>query len=221
MGRVVPAVLVCLLATIACRDRNHEPTLEQRRHPALVVSCVPAGVNVSCAAYVTDTPTFGTSTYVTSLAVWIASDSSVGGFVAPGSFAPTRRGEVGLTARYHELEEPSPHWFLVDPSSEARWLYELWGHVTDRETGVRLPGAEVRVLDGHARGAHATTNSNGYYVIEKILVGETFSAQASKDGYESLTQTYRVDPPVVPAGSPSNPNYLEFRLQRTAQAAPP
>jgi hypothetical protein len=154
------------------------------------------------------------------LAVWIASDTSVGRFVAPGVFAPNRRGEVGLTARYRDFEEDSFHWFLVDPSTEATWLYELWGHVTDRETGVRLPGAEVRVLDGHARDAHAITNSNGYYVIEKILVGETFSARASKDGYESLTQTYRVD-----LGSPwdarANSPYLEFRLHRIAQASSP
>jgi len=208
-------LLACATAAVACRE-NNEPSLEQRRHPVLVMTCQPAGAKVACTARVTDTPSWGTDLEVTSLAVWIASDTSVGRFVAPGVFAPDRRGEVGLSVRYREMEVYDPAWFLVDPAVEARWLYWLWGPVTDDASGVKLAGADVLILDGYARGAHCMTNENGYYRIDKLLTGETFTARASKDGYESLTKSYRVDPPV---GLDSNPNYLEFRLHRIAQTS--
>jgi hypothetical protein len=218
MAKVVPVVLMCLLATVACRDRTNEPTLEQRRHPVLLMTCDPAGANVACSARVTDTPSWGTDLEVTSLAVWMASDTSVGRFVAPGVFTPDRRGEVGLSVRYRDLEVDEPQWFLVDPASAARWLYWLYGPVADDASGVKLTGADVLILDGYARGTHSTTNENGYYRIDRLLTGEVFSARASKDGYESLTKSYRVDPP---RGLDSNTNYLEFRLHRSAQASPP
>jgi len=70
----------------------------------------------------------------------------------------------------------------------------------------------VRILDGYAAGKSAITNENGAYRIEPLLPGETFTATASKEGYQSVTTTYRVDSPIGPAGL--NPPFLDFKLSR-------
>ena len=82
----------------------------------------------------------------------------------------------------------------------------------DAASGAKIPGATVRILDGYAAGKSAITNENGVYRIEPLLTGETFTATATKEGYQPVTTTYRVDSPIGPAGL--NPPFLDFKLSR-------
>lgn len=56
------------------------------------------------------------------------------------------------------------------------------------------------MLDGYRRGANCRTNTIGYCSIDRVLTGETFTASVSKEGYLTAAVTYRVNPPVGPAG---------------------
>ena len=190
----------------ACNDGPISP---DRGFSHLLMSCTPAGANVSCTATLYEVPAFGDVRDVTAEATWFVSDPSLGGFSRPGLFTPVGNGEVGLWARYEKWQPPDQFWFLVGPSTAARWLYFLSGSVDDAETHEHLVGAEVRILDGYAAGAVVTTNQSGYYTIDRVLTGEDFTVVASKDGYSPQTQSYRVDPPNGPNG---NPPFLNFQL---------
>ncbi len=209
------SALVVVVAAVACGDG---PTAPTRRNPSLSVTCMPSGSDVVCTATLFDVPAAGSVRDVTRTAVWMATDPSVGSFSAPGVFTPSRRGEVGLWARYDEVVAELQSWFLVDPGAPARRLYWLAGVVTDAATGAPIDGAEVRMLDGYAAGAVATTNGNGHYQIDNVLTGETFTVRASKDGFLPSTQSYRVDSPVGPSG---NPPFLDFALQPVLPSARP
>ena len=204
-------LLACLGALAGCDEL---PTGPDHRNPRLVFSCAPSASNVLCTATLYDVPDFGSTRNVTSVASWLVSDPSLGMFAEPGLFTPRRSGEVGLSVRYDRWESAETRWFLVDPGGPARWLYWLAGLVKDAATGGPIAGAEVRILDGRSRDARALTNSNGAYQIERILVGEVFSVMASKEGYGPVTKSYRLDPPVVPVGEPSNSPFLDFHLTR-------
>ncbi|MEA2692200.1 MAG: CarboxypepD reg-like domain [Acidobacteriota bacterium] len=200
---------VCLLAvTAGCRNSPSEP--ERLRQPSLTVTCLPAGVRVSCtASYL---PSVGSLRDVTSQSTWRASDPTLGSFLQPGIFTPARRGEVELSARYNGLEDRVVSKFLVDPRQTGTRLYFLSGMVRDDVSNEDLAGATVEILNGYARGAQSLTNRFGAYQFDTILTGETFSVRASKTGYVPSTLTYRVDSPVGPAGG--NPPFLDFRLRR-------
>ena len=213
-----PVPILAALALVAAASCSDGPTAPTRRNPSLSVTCVPAGTEVSCTATLYDVPAAGSVRDVTQTAVWMATDPSVGSFSAPGVFTPSRRGEVGLWARHDDVVAELQSWFLVDPGAPARRLYWLAGVVTEAATGTPIDGALVRMLDGYAAGAVATTNSNGHYQIDNVLTGETFSVRASKDGFLPSTQSYRVDSPVGPSG---NPPFLDFTLQPAPASARP
>jgi len=206
---VAAVVLIALLA--GCRDSPTEP-----EHPAplpeLHFYCLPLGVRITCTAYVSDVPGRG-QVDVTPTATWLVSDPSLGGFLEPGIFTPQGRGEVEISARYEALTARLTSWFLVDPLQPAQRLYFVSGLVRDDATNATLSGATVEILDGYARGSQAITNEFGHYRIDRILTGETFSARASKTGYEPTTLSYRVDSPVGPGGG--NSPFLDFRLRRS------
>lgn len=206
-GRTAVLLLALLPVIGACED---SPVLPDRSFSQLVVTCTPAGADVSCTAVVHGDPVLGTTGDVTAEATWSVSDPAIGGFVRPGLFTPTGDGEVGLSVSYSHLSSSEELWFLVGPGRTARWLYFLSGEVVDAGTGEALPGADVTVLDGYAAGTAATTNQFGVYQIDRILTEEAFSVVASREGYSDHEQTYRVDPPVGPNG---NPPFLDFRLQ--------
>ncbi|HEV7515103.1 MAG TPA: hypothetical protein VGR07_02265 [Thermoanaerobaculia bacterium] len=205
------AVAVCLIAvSTGCRDSPTEP--DRRQAPSLAVTCLPTGVRVACTATLYGLPSNSSVRNVTSLATWRASDPTLGNFLEPGIFTPARRGEVELVARYNGFEDRVTSRFLVDPRQTAQRLYFLSGIVRDDESNQEVSGVMVEVLDGYARGERSITNQFGAYQFDKILTGETFSIRASKSGYTPLTLTYRVDPPVGPAGG--NPPFLDFPLRR-------
>jgi hypothetical protein len=206
------ALAILLLAALAGCNKG-SPSEPEHKYPALLMTCSPEGVRVSCIARLYDVPDFGSVRDVTSQATWLVSDPALGSFLQPGIFTPRQRGEVGLSARYEMWTSNVTSRFLVDPSQPAQWLYYLYGYVRDDASNAYIPGATVEMLDGYARGARSVTDELGNYKIDDILTGETFHVKASKPGYLSLTLTYRVDPPVGPAGG--NSPFLEFRLHRT------
>ena len=182
----LPAIIASVLLISACNS----PTEPTHGMPLLSVGCGPSGATVVCRA---DAYNIGNvvSGTVTAGATWLSSGAS-GSFPQPGVFVPTSSGEVTIWARY-EWAESAPSMFLVDPNAPARRLSFVGGNVTDAATNQVLAGATVRVLDGYAAGKTSTTNSLGYYSIKPILTGETFTIEASKEGYVPVTLTYRVD----------------------------
>jgi hypothetical protein len=100
----------------------------------------------------------------------------------------------------------------VDPAQTARRVYFLAGIVKDESSGAVLAGATVEILDGYARGARSVTNEFGSYRIDGVLTEETFQVRASLSGYAPSTLSYRVDPPIGPAGG--NPPFLDFLLRK-------
>jgi Carboxypeptidase regulatory-like domain len=207
----VVAVVVLMAVLAGCRDSPTEPE-HPPPLPELHFYCLPLGVRVTCTAYLSNVPDRG-QVDVTRTATWLVSDPTVGGFLEPGIFTPQRRGEVEISARYEALTARVTSWFLVDPLQPAQRLYFVAGLVRDDATNARLSGATVEILDGYARGSRSVTNEAGYYRIDRILTGETFSARASNTGYEPTTLSYRVDSPVGPGGG--NSPFLDFRLRRS------
>jgi len=201
-------VVVSCGAMTAC---ERVPIGPDHRNPILLLSCTPTGSNVECSATLYDVPSFGSMRDVTTEATWTVSDPSLGGFAMPGLFTPIAAGEVRLGARFEEWasREDEDPWFLVGPGTDARWLYFLAGVVYDASTNEGLAEVEVRMLDGYAEGALSTTGPNGHYQFDRVLTGEVFTVEASKEGYSSETQPYRVDPPNGPIG---NSPFLDFHL---------
>jgi hypothetical protein len=197
---------VFLMAGLAgCKD---SPTDVHSNPPALHAAWVPLGAQVSCTA------TFFNGNRlrdVTSQATWLVSNPALGSFTT-GVFTPRQRGEVVLSVRYLEFVDPLESRFLVDPAQPARRVYFLSGVVKDESSGAALAGATIEILDGYARGARSVTNEFGAYQINGILTEETFRIRASLPGYATSTISYRVDPPIGPAGG--NPPFLDFRLRK-------
>jgi hypothetical protein len=201
------ATEVFLMATLAgCKD---SPTEIEHRGPAFLHAlCVPLGESIACTATFFD----GNRTRdVTSQAAWRVSDPALGSF-ASGIFTPRQRGEVVLSVRYLEFVDPLESRFLVAPAQPARRVYFLSGVVKDESSGAVLAGATVEILDGYTRGTGSVTNELGAYQIDGILTEETFRVRASLPGYAPSTLSYRVDPPIGPAGG--NPPFLDFRLRK-------
>ncbi|HKR63705.1 MAG TPA: carboxypeptidase-like regulatory domain-containing protein [Thermoanaerobaculia bacterium] len=203
--RLLPVPLILLLL-VACKGSPTEP----HGMAQINMLCLPAGTNVQCTA---STYNFDgvASQDVTNKATWLVTNP-IGTFTASGLFVPSGSGEVSIWVRYKTLEYNLKSSFLVGPGQPARWLYYVSGTVTDAATGERLEGVTVQMLDGYAVGKSSVTGANGVYRIEPVLTGETFTIVASKPGYASMTKTYRVDPPVGPAGS--NSPFLNFALGR-------
>jgi hypothetical protein len=195
-----------MAALAGCKDSPTESS--HSNPPALHAACVPLGPRVVCTAAFSDNAGLRD---VTSQATWLVSDPALGSFTS-GIFTPRQRGEVVLSVRYLEFVDPLESRFLVDPAQPARRVYFLSGIVKDESSDVVLAGATVEILDGYARGARSVTNEFGAYQIKGILTEETFRVRASIAGYAPSTISYRVDPPIGPAGG--NPPFLDFRLRK-------
>jgi hypothetical protein len=198
--------LLGLLLLINC---NGSPTEPIRGPSSVSMSCVPEGTNVRCAAsaYNIDIA----SRDVTATGEWLFTGVA-GAFAEPGLFVPASHGEVTIWVRYRGHDTATKSTFLVGPNEPAQRLYWVAGLVIDAASGERISGATVYILDGYAAGKSAMTNENGSYRIEPVLTGEVFTATASKGGYQTVSQTYRVDSPIGPAGL--NPPFLDFKLSR-------
>jgi hypothetical protein len=83
--------LLSVVASISCRDSRAHVTDPYR---SLAIICEPAGVNVSCKAFLGGLG----AREVTSEAGWYLSGPPIGGFAQPGLFVPVGTGEVGLRA---------------------------------------------------------------------------------------------------------------------------
>ena len=197
---------IFLMAALAgCKD---SPTDIHSNPPSLRAACVPLGARVSCTATFFDGDRLRE---VTSQATWLVSNPALGSFTT-GIFTPRQRGEVVLSVRYLEFADPLESRFLVDPAQPARRVYFLSGIVKDESSGAVLAGTTVEILEGYAGGARSITNEFGAYQIQGILTEETFRVRASISGYAPSTVSYRVDPPIGPAGG--NPPFLDFRLRK-------
>lgn len=73
---------------------------------------------------------------------------------------------------------------VADPPVEERG--RLVGHVRTLE-GQPLAGATVAALEGPSAGARATTNGDGYYVIENLLPGG-YLFEATKEGWQAARE---------------------------------
>ena len=200
------AIGIFLITALAgCKD---SPTDIHSDPPSLRAACVPLGERIACTATFFDGNRLRE---VTSQATWLVSDPALGSFTS-GIFIPRQRGEVVLSVRYLEFVDRLESRFLVDPAQPARRVYFLSGIVKDESSGAVLAGATVEILDGYARGARSVSNEFGHYQINGILTEETFRVRASITGYAPSTVSYRVDPPIGPAGG--NPPFLDFRLRK-------
>jgi hypothetical protein len=208
MLRRVLLVIALGAAMLGCSETPTSPSPERYRIPRLQAACVPAAILVRCTATLYDVPRWGDSADVTSQSIWLLSDPTLG-TIDRGIFTPTRRGEVSITARYQQWEDPLASSFLVDPDQPAQRLNWVSGIVRDDASSSPIQGARVEIVRGYNEGASAITNQFGHYRIEPILTAVSFSISASKDGYLPSTTVYRVDSPI---GPPGNPPFLDFRL---------
>src|SRR5262249_25950100 len=116
---------------------------------------------------------------------------------------------IDITATAGDLQRT---WsWLVDPQQAPQILYFLSGLVRENDgTDTRIPGATIEILDGYNAGRTSVpSNEFGYYQIERVLVGVTFTVRASKPGYLPSTTTFRLGGP----NSVESP-FLPFRLSR-------
>ena len=212
-GAAAVAVGICLGVTLsACRDNPTGPSPERYRQPRVSLLCQPNGPNVACTATLLDVPLFRDSRDVTQAATWTVDPADIGGFSHPGLLTPARSGEAEIHARSQGLDASVVPRFLGGPGRDARWLYFFSPSVRERDTGAAVSGAHVEMLGGYRSGAACATSASGTCTIDRVLTGESFTARVTKSGYQSVTVTYRVDPPVGPAGNPPSMTVMLSRV---------
>ncbi len=173
--------------------------------------CQPSNQAVSCTATLFDVPAYGDNRAVTASAAWSVVPSDVGAFREPGLLVPLRPGEAEINARSEGLEAGYPPRFLIGPDQAARWLHFFAPTVREQDNTTAITGALVQVLDGYRAGSTCLTIGAGTCTVDRVLTGEPFTSRISKNGYQTATVSYRVDPPV---GINGNPPFLVVILSR-------
>lgn len=209
-----PTLLLLTLAAVLGACNGDSPTDVHSSPASLGTLCLTAGTQVSCTASFFSGGTLGRQADVTADATWMASDPAAGVFVRPGVFSPSKHGEVAISASYRGVQTHVPSRFLVDPLQTPRRLETLSGSIVDDLSNEPIAGATVEILSGYSQGVRVTTNQYGFYLVDTMLAGETFTARAESPGYAPITTSYRVDSSVLLPGDPSNPPYLPFRLHK-------
>lgn len=206
-------VAACGMTLLACGANPAGPSPDRYRLPRLNLYCQPGGERVTCSATLLDVPSYRDSVVVTATAEWIVAPSDVGAFIEPGVLSPRRVGEAEIAARSAGVDVGHQPRFLIGPGQPARWMHVFTPIVRERESNTLIDGAVVQMLDGYRSGATCMTTSSGTCTIDRVLTGETFTARISKAGFQTVTISYWVDPPVGPAGNPSSLVVVLTRLQ--------
>ena len=174
--------LVTLLG--ACNASPTEPTETAEpsaAHGAFIeasIYCEPTGVDLKCDFWV-----FGGGGKLTNSAAWSLSDESIAKVSTEGKVTTLRLGEVDITAAY---ESRSATWQArLDPSMAPSQLLPLSGEVEDRQTNEAIEGVVVEISQGYGKGRRAVSDATGYYRIDRVLLEETRSMRAFKQGYSS------------------------------------
>ena len=195
------------------------PTRPDLFAPPVQIRC---GVNpiLACTATVFDEGD------VTATAVWSAADSvsAVGDqpvratdavvFRLPGVPTVTAPHQFYVRADYDNSHGHSSdiatHSYALTPDGMVTPLAYVSGTVRSPATGP-LAGATIEIVSGEGFGKTAITIDNGFYLIEFLRLGRSFSLRASKTGYTSQTRTIAgiIDDAL---GNPSN-NSIDFDLQ--------
>ena len=140
---------------------------------------------------------FGTE--VTGEARWIVTGPAVVG--TAGYIRTTGYGEIEVTAEHALSSYPMTlrlGRYLADPPRAPRLLGPVYGDAVESGTQQPVEGARVTIIDGYNAGRHAVTSARGYFTIEPVLTGETFTWQAEKAGYETATGRFRIHDSNVP-----------------------
>lgn len=195
----IPAFVGLLLGH--CGSGPTGPSPERYANPHLLVFCRTNGALVDCTATLYDVPNFGSSRDVTQTAVWIVSDPTIA-HIDGGRLSPRLRGEVNITARFERWSPFIDNWFLVDPSAPAQRLYFVSGIVSNARTGNRLAGATVTVIAGYNASLSEATNQFGFFRIDRLLVHDSVTLRATREGYVSAEVTSCVTSPVNPPFDP-------------------
>ena len=186
-------VATAVLIAFGCGSSPVQPSHSPSGLPLLLPYCQASGSNVVCTASMFHVP--GEADHdVTASATWSATPPELASFASPGTLVPVAHGEVQIVARYKTWStgESAPR-YLVGPGEDARYLSFLAMAVTEVDKKTAISGATVRMLSGYRSGAACATNAIGFCTIDRVLGGETFSAQVSKSGYQPVTFEYRVD----------------------------
>ena len=210
--RTSALILAPCLLLVGCGATPAGPSPDRYRRPRLILYCQPSSEQVTCSAMLFDVPSFRDSAVVTATAEWTVVPSDVGAFIEPGVLSPGRVGEAEIHARSLGIDVDHAPRFLIGPGQPARWMQFFAPTIRERESNSPIDGAVVQMLDGYRSGATCTTTSGGICTIDRVLTGETFSARISKAGFQTVTVSYRVDPPVGAAG---NPPFLTVVLPRS------
>jgi len=185
-------VTMVVLAAVGCGGTPAAPSDSPRDFPLLLPYCHASGSNVVCTASMFNVP--GEADHdVTASATWSATPPALASFASPGTLVPVAHGEVQVAVRYQSWSGGYEPGYLVGPGENARFLSSLAMTVTEVDKKTAISGAVVSMLSGYRSGAVCVTNSIGFCAIDRVLDGETFSAQVTKTGYQPVTFEYRVD----------------------------
>jgi hypothetical protein len=139
---------------------------------------------------------------------WTSSNPSIASISSSGFVTALAPGEVDITARSGGLV--SEVWSaLVDPQQSPRPFRSLSGSVRENDgSNTAIPGVVVEIVDGYNAGASDTSNTGGFYLIERVVTGFTVTVRASKSGYITTTTTGLFEGPGI-----SSP-FHDLRLTR-------
>jgi hypothetical protein len=190
--------------------------------PPLAVTCVTTST-LACRA------SFGNDGEVTASASWSAADSFALAtnlpvtasdavvFRSPGVPTPLTARNVYIRAdydssRYGHVRNIALHAYGLAPGEAPVPLAYLSGGVYEGAAGASptVPSATVAIVAGEGAGKTASTNVVGYYTIEFLRLGGSFTIRAGKDGDSTDTREH---PGIVdgPSGYPSNAS-LDFNI---------
>jgi hypothetical protein len=135
-------------------------------------------------------------------------------FFASGIVTAVRPADVYIRGEYRNagggmLGGLAPHSYEMTPGATPVPLAYVSGQVNVPGLG----GATVEITDGEGKGKQDLTRENGFYMIEHLRLGASFTIRASKDGYvpEVKMNSGIIDDVY---GLPAN-NTINFTVMRT------
>lgn len=206
-GFVVSVLFASLIAGCDRQSNPMQPTTNSPRPsgpsapappaPALLSSLqvtgpaqVPPGESASYTA--TATWSDGTTTDVTNEAQWTTTNDAVLAIAGPGRVTARTAGEADVQAAFQNRSHG--RWVVVVPA--GRFILRV--NVSDGLIPVApIFDARVDVSSGTGEALSATTDWYGGATLYGIP--ETAELRVSKDGYQTLVQSVRVDRPAVPS----------------------
>jgi hypothetical protein len=161
------------------------PTPPSPRPPVLALECSEVVNGYQCHASVVN-QIDGTQRDITGLVKWSTSDPKIATVNSVGFVTALASGDVAIRVNYNGEDNFLP--MTVRPGGANYYFKALSGWTTDASNGTKIPGVDVRILDGPNANRMTSSGPDGAYQMYELAIG-TFTVRFSKAGYLTLDRT--------------------------------